>query len=73
MCRAEVHACQQCTHLPQASDLSAPEAIAERIPDKRARNDCTFFTLRATVERETSAASGRPDDPRRALNDLFKN
>jgi hypothetical protein len=24
------------------------------------------------VERETSAASGRPDDPRRALNDLFK-
>jgi hypothetical protein len=31
---------------------------------------CPLFL--ATVERETSAASDRPDDPRRALNDLFK-
>jgi hypothetical protein len=50
-----------------------PQPVPERIADKRARNDCTFFSLRATVERETSSASGRPDDPRRALNDLFKN
>jgi hypothetical protein len=58
--------------LPQASGLSARRLFPERIPDTRARNECTFFSLRTTVERETSAASGRPDDPRRALNDLFK-
>ena len=71
-CRAELHACQQCTHFAPGQRFECTQPITERIADKRARNDCTFFSLRATVERETSAASGRPDDPRRALNDLFK-
>jgi hypothetical protein len=71
-CRAELHACQQCTHFAPGQRFECSQAIPERIADKRARNDCTFFSLRATVERETSSASGRPDDPRRALNDLFK-
>jgi hypothetical protein len=57
--------------LPQASGLSALSLSRNASPTS-ARNECTFFSLRATVERETSAASGRPDDPRRALNDLFK-
>jgi hypothetical protein len=48
------------------------QPVPDRIADKHAHNECTFFSLRATVERETSSASGRPDDPRRALNDLFK-
>jgi hypothetical protein len=72
-CRAELHACQQCTHFAPGQGFECSQAIPERIADKRARNDCTFFSLRATVERETSSGSGsRPDDPRRALNDLFK-
>jgi hypothetical protein len=71
-CRAELHACQQCAHFAPGQRFECTQPIADRIPDKRARNECTFFSLRATVERETSSVSGRPDDPRRALNDLFK-
>jgi hypothetical protein len=71
-CRAELHACQQCTHFAPGQRFECSQNVPERIADKRARNDCTFFALRATVERETSSASGRPNDPRRAFNDLFK-
>lgn len=71
-CRAELHACQQCTHFAPGQRFECTQPVPESIADKRARNDCTFFSLRATVERETSSASGPPDDPRRALNDLFK-
>jgi hypothetical protein len=71
-CRAELHACQQCTHFAPGQRFECTQPIPERIADKRARNECTLFSLRATFERETSSASGRPDDPRRALNDLFK-
>ncbi|HEU4683952.1 MAG TPA: hypothetical protein VFS39_05575 [Nitrospira sp.] len=71
-CRAELHACQQCTHFAPGQRFECAQPIPDRITDKRARNDCTFFSLRATVERETSSASRRPEDARRALNDLFK-
>lgn len=71
-CRAALHACQQCTYFAPGQRLECSQPIPERISDKRARNECTFFSLRATVERETSSGSGRPDDARRAFNDLFK-
>jgi hypothetical protein len=71
-CRTELHACQQCAHFAPGQRFECTQPVSERISDKRARNECPFFSLRATVERETSATSGRPDDPRRALNDLFK-
>jgi hypothetical protein len=71
-CGAELHACQQCTHFATGQRFECTQPVPERIADKRTRNDCTFFSLRATVERETSSTSGRPDDPHRALNDLFK-
>jgi hypothetical protein len=71
-CRAELHACQQCAHFNPGRRFECTQPVPERIPDKRARNACTFFSLRVTVERETSSGSGRPDDPRRALDNLFK-
>jgi hypothetical protein len=46
--------------------------VPERITDKGARNTCAAFTLHVTVERETSSGSARPDDARRALDNLFK-
>lgn len=71
-CRAELHACQQCTHFAPGRRFECTQPVSERIADKRARNECTFFSLRVTVERETSSGSGRPDDTRRAFHDLFK-
>ncbi len=71
-CRAELHACQQCTHFAPGQRFECTQPVPERIPDKRARNACTFFALRVTVERVASSASGSPQDPRRAFHDLFK-
>ena len=71
-CKAELHACQQCAHFAPGQRFECTQPIPERIADKRARNECTFFSLRTTVERETSSGSGRPDDARRAFENLFK-
>ena len=71
-CRSELHSCQQCAHFDSGLPFECTQPVPKRIPDKRARNDCTFFSLRVTVERETSAASLVPEDPRRAFHNLFK-
>ncbi len=71
-CSAALHACQQCVHFAPSRRFECTEPVPARIADKRARNECAFFSLRETVEREASSGSGRPDDPRRALDNLFK-
>jgi hypothetical protein len=53
------------------------------IPNKIAKNDCTFYEFRMTVEKDTSPVQyaaavpaavnpGRPNDARKAFEDLFK-
>ena len=71
-CRAELHACRQCAHFDPARRFECVQPIVERIADKRARNECTAFSLMVTVERDTSGGSVRPDDARRAFGNLFK-
>src|SRR5436309_2977300 len=34
--------------------------------------ECTFFSLHVTVERDASSGSARPEDARRAFDNLFK-
>jgi hypothetical protein len=46
--------------------------VPERISDKGARNECAFFSLQVTVERDTSSGTARPEDARRAFENLFK-
>jgi hypothetical protein len=71
-CKAELHACLQCAHFAPGQRFECTQPIPERIADKRARNECTFFSLRTTVERETSSGSGHPDEARRTFDNLFK-
>ncbi len=71
-CRAELHACRQCAHFEPGRRFECAQPIAERVTDKRGRNECGLFTLMVTVERATSSASMRPDDVRRAFGNLFK-
>jgi hypothetical protein len=71
-CRAELRACRHCAHFEPARRFECTQDIAERIADKRARNDCTRFSLMVTVERDTSGGSARPEDARRAFGNLFK-
>ncbi len=71
-CGFELHSCKQCSHFDPGSRYECTEAIPERISDKTARNDCTLFELRVTVEKDTTPDRMRPEDARRAFDNLFK-
>jgi hypothetical protein len=71
-CRADLHACRQCSHFDTTRRFECTQDIPERIADKKARNDCERFSLMVTVERDTSGGSVRPEDARRSFGNLFK-
>jgi hypothetical protein len=71
-CGAALHSCKQCTHFDPSVRYECRQPIPERIARKDERNECTFFTLRVRVERETTSGGSRPEDARRAFERLFK-
>jgi hypothetical protein len=85
-CQSELHCCKQCVHFDTGKQFECTQPIAEPIPKKDAKNNCTFFQFRTTIEKDTSpinyaqktvaqpAASSpsRPNDARQAFEDLFK-
>jgi hypothetical protein len=72
-CGFELHSCKQCTHFDPGSRFECMQPITVRIPRKDARNECTFYEIRVTREKETSTpASLRPSDARQAFENLFK-
>jgi hypothetical protein len=72
-CAAALHSCRQCTYFDTSSRFECSQPIAERIPRKDERNDCTFFSMRVRVEKETSTPkAARPMDARQAFENLFK-
>jgi len=84
-CHAALHSCKQCVNFDTGRQFECTQPIPERITKKDAKNDCSFFQFRMTVEKDTSpvayaAASspaaamspGRPNDARKAFEDLFK-
>jgi predicted RNA-binding Zn-ribbon protein involved in translation (DUF1610 family) len=71
-CGFELHACKQCTYFDPSARFECRQPIPERIARKDVLNQCTFYSLRTTVERETSSAAARVDDARKAFENLFK-
>jgi hypothetical protein len=84
-CKFELHSCKQCVFFDTAAQFECTQPIPERIARKDARNDCTFYQFRTTVEKDTaptsytstpaaaaSPAPGRHSDARKAFDDLFK-
>src|ERR1700740_1683892 len=82
-CHADLHCCKQCVHFDTGKQFECTQPIPERIPKKDAKNNCTFFELRMNVEKDTSPVNyaanvpaapspGRPNDARKAFEDLFK-
>jgi hypothetical protein len=77
-CRAALHACNQCAHFDPGRRFECAQPVTERIADKDGRNECAHYALRVTIERDTSSGAGgasappRPDDARRAFDNLFK-
>ncbi len=71
-CGIELHCCKQCAYFNPSSRFECTQPIPQRIAKKDARNDCSLYAPRITVERQTSPGSSRPDDPRKAFENLFK-
>jgi hypothetical protein len=72
-CGFELHSCKQCTYFDPSLRFECMQPVTERIPRKDERNDCSFYSLRVMVEKETTTpAPARPDDARRAFENLFK-
>ncbi len=72
-CGFELHSCKQCMYFDPGSRFECMQPVKERVAKKDARNDCTFYEIRVTREKETSTpASLRPNDARQAFENLFK-
>jgi len=69
-CGTDLHACAQCASFDPGSRFECMQTIPARVSPKNARNACTLYAPRTTVERETTTP--RTDDPRKAFDDLFK-
>lgn len=75
-CRFELHSCKQCVNFDTSQRFECLKPIPQRIPRKDARNECSFYELRWTVERETSSSGFSPSSTssgaRKAFENLFK-
>ena len=69
-CGSDLHSCAQCTWFDTSGRFECGQPIPARVTPKDARNTCTFFEGRITVERETRSAG--PRTARQAFDDLFK-
>lgn len=68
-CGTEAHTCAQCTSFDPSARFECMQTIPARVAPKNARNGCTLFSPRTTVERETTAP--RENSARKAFDDLF--
>jgi hypothetical protein len=72
-CGFELHSCKQCMYFDPGSRFECMQSVKERVAKKDVRNDCTFYEIRVTREKETSTpVSARPNDARAAFENLFK-
>ncbi len=74
-CGFELHSCKQCLHFDTGARWECTQPIPARVSPKDARNYCTLYAIRMSSERETTtpqSAVARPDDPRKAFENLFK-
>jgi hypothetical protein len=69
-CGADLHSCSQCTSFDPGSRFECMDpAVTARVSPKNARNGCSLYAPRTTVERETTTP--KVDSARKAFDDLF--
>ena len=72
-CHFDLHSCKQCEHFDPSSRFECNQPIPARISPKDKRNDCSLYSIRVMIEKETSSkGSARPNDARAAFDNLFK-
>jgi hypothetical protein len=72
-CGFELHSCKQCLYFDPSSRFECMQPVPERIPRKDVKNQCTFYSIRVTTEKETTTpAAAKPASARQAFDNLFK-
>ncbi len=71
-CGADLHTCAQCAHFDTSSRFECAQPIPERIPDKKRRNTCSFYSPARSFDLTGARAAETPDDARAAFDRLFK-
>jgi hypothetical protein len=72
-CSFDLHSCKQCEHFDPSSRFECNQPIPERLSPKDKRNDCSFYSMRVSFEKETTSKGiARPNDARQAFDNLFK-
>jgi hypothetical protein len=71
-CGAHLHSCAQCVNFDTSAAFECQKPIPARVSPKDARNTCSFFEPRTTIERETKSSSAATPSARKAFDDLFK-
>ncbi len=76
-CQADLHTCRNCLHLDPSAPFECTEPVEQRVAGKAAANECSFFSSRKVRVKETTFCSAtssaiRPEDARKALEDLFR-
>ncbi len=73
-CGADLHSCAQCAHFDTSAPFECQQPVPSRVSPKDARNDCTYFEPRRTIERETTSSSSPASvsSAKKAFDDLFK-
>jgi hypothetical protein len=70
-CGVDLHCCIQCVSFDTGARFECSQAsLPARVTPKDARNACTLFAARMTVERQTGTPG--PTSARQAFDDLFK-
>jgi len=83
-CKFELHCCKQCRFFDTGARFECMQPVPVSISPKDAKNNCTFYEFRMTVEKDTAptsyaqktaaVAEAPPpgNDARKAFDDLFK-
>src|SRR5258706_8316163 len=59
-CAFELHSCKQCVNFDTGQRFECIKPITVRVAKKDAQNDCTYYEMKVTVEKETSSAGMAP-------------
>ena len=72
-CGFELHSCKQCMYFDPSSRFECMQPVKDRVPRKDVKNECTFYAIRVTTEKETTTpTSAKPSSARAAFDNLFK-
>ena len=59
-CGYELHCCKQCVNFDTGAQFECTQPIPEPIMKKSAKNNCSFFEMRMTVEKDTAPIAPAP-------------